>query len=203
MDKLASQHDLTFVRNKAQQSDKPAVNEVLVYLMPFLQRNDLTVGDLAVVAKFIDGAKELIALPNFAALLEKANTVKHCVRCHQDYTDASNGRSACRIEHIFHRNDVETERWVTENGEYRNIWEARCCGTTVESCDEDDPEEPDAPCFLGRHTQLPSEVLKNGVNIIACKFSLDDESSDSESEGEAPECIAQEELDELVNDLFG
>ncbi|KAG8767618.1 hypothetical protein FRC12_006151 [Ceratobasidium sp. 428] len=86
-------------------------------------------------------------------LLESANVLLHCVRCHKSYSEPSNHRSACKIEH-----SMELEMDSGENARY--CFSFPCCDEKLET-DYPDGSEVDMLsefCFRGLHTTDEEEV---------------------------------------------
>ncbi|KAG9099440.1 hypothetical protein FS749_001247 [Ceratobasidium sp. UAMH 11750] len=111
---------------------------------------------------------ELRALQSLLGpLLENANVPLHCVRCHQQYTEPTNDRYACNIEHMEPSRRGYRKRKVTYPCCDREVrMEIRCYYA-------DDVGEY---CFSGPHTTDPNEVdyhspdLQMGNdNVLTCE----------------------------------
>ncbi|KDR74896.1 hypothetical protein GALMADRAFT_1334411 [Galerina marginata CBS 339.88] len=85
----------------------------------------------------------------FSPLLSQARTIKHCLRCHQEYSDNENHKAACKIEH---NEDGESER--TMIGYEDMTTTLLCCGISF----EDKDGHPGTSCIVAFHTTNLEDV---------------------------------------------
>ncbi|QRV90994.1 hypothetical protein RhiJN_19012 [Ceratobasidium sp. AG-Ba] len=97
-------------------------------------------------------------------LLQEATTQLHCVRCHREYTEASNNKSACTTDHDPEQANCSRygRRWVHTFG---------CCGKDTVSDDFDDwGNGKNSVCFRGSHTTDPKNYTADHFETcITCK----------------------------------
>ncbi|KDR74892.1 hypothetical protein GALMADRAFT_269097 [Galerina marginata CBS 339.88] len=101
----------------------------------------------------------------FAPLLSQARVIKHCVRCHQEYSENENNKTACEIEHNefgeYERTMIGYEEMTTT---------LLCCGISF----EEDDGHPGTSCILAFHTTYPEEVEYydeddgTNENVVTC-----------------------------------
>lgn len=94
----------------------------------------------------------LAALGAFFATLTPP-PMRHCVRCHKDFTDVENTDRSCLVPHDDESAEVERvgrsrKVGAAEGPVYETLW--GCCGKTVEGDGDQGP--PDGWCYEGKHT---------------------------------------------------
>jgi hypothetical protein len=104
---------------------------------------------------------------------EEASALKHCVRCHEAFTEYDNAEEWCEIDHHEHQSkEPEGQPKPDREG----------CKTTLSCCGlQLDPTEgpSDSSCFTGRHTTNVIEVKywdvggggEKGLNqnVVSCQ----------------------------------
>ncbi|KDR74902.1 hypothetical protein GALMADRAFT_280214, partial [Galerina marginata CBS 339.88] len=84
-----------------------------------------------------------------APLLSQARVIKHCVRCHLEYSENENHKTACEIDH----NEFgESERTVIGYEDMTTT--LSCCGISF----EENNGRPRRSCILALHTTNPEKV---------------------------------------------
>ena len=83
--------------------------------------------------------------------------MRHCVRCHKDFTDVENTDRSCLVPHDDESAEVERvgrsrKVGAAEGPVYETLW--GCCGKTVEGDGDQGP--PDGWCYEGKHTVCPA-----------------------------------------------
>lgn len=122
---------------------------------------------------FHGGAQAGLATPAIEPAAEppKSTAEKHCVRCHATYSDATNGRTACVLFHIFgEAEDEGTDGW----GETRSSYACACCSRATAFTSGDGGNKtferlkgPEA-CWAGRHTTSKRKVNYKKKNVNQC-----------------------------------
>lgn len=131
--------------------------------------------ELQVIAHFLHAAKAVTQSNAFARLSSNMNEQRHCVRCHDSYTERQNSNTSCTIPHVFDR-----ELW--EPGDAcEQFYPSLCCGedVVVKGWGPGNEETfPDAArldnCFHGKHTDDPERVYYNGKNTRRC-YTMDEQ----------------------------
>lgn len=120
----------------------------------------------AAVQNYVDAAARIVALPSFQEMIQETMAPKHCVRCHEDYSDRD-GEDACVIPHMFSADPSYSAGDV-------HIYDAVCCRR--ERIKEDGwnvsifRTKIRTKCFEGEHTTNAKSVehLYNDRNIVRC-----------------------------------
>ncbi|GLB33831.1 hypothetical protein LshimejAT787_0107150 [Lyophyllum shimeji] len=139
-------------------------------LLGFVLDPDTSQGDLHAVSKLLVAAAAVYNLPSYQAMIREATAEKHCVRCHNSFTDDSNKMGACAIPHVFDLNS-----WGPNSERQR--YPSKCCGSRVELKERDGDFSNVhrlEVCYEGYHTEDVEEVEEeeeyNGINVRRCRM---------------------------------
>ncbi|RDB22851.1 hypothetical protein Hypma_010178 [Hypsizygus marmoreus] len=130
-----------------------------------------TEADLAVVDTFLKAAAAVQALPTYKAMINELEAKKHCVRCHDTFSDADNESGDCVIPHVFNCDEYQRTYMGLE-------YPSECCGEAVtleeEGAGNNDWTNLDDldMCYEGTHTTNLRVVQSeyNDTNILPCKM---------------------------------
>ncbi|KAJ7030403.1 hypothetical protein C8F04DRAFT_1113513 [Mycena alexandri] len=126
----------------------------------------LTVAPISLTQRQIDGLLatfQSAGIPQ-AAVAQRAvanETLRHCVRCHQNYLEKNNGREACIIFH----DPLQPHAGHDATGAQVVVYTSLCCPGVAEGT-----TDIFQPHFRGRHTTMAISVSYNFSNIRQCTW---------------------------------
>ncbi|KAF9457314.1 hypothetical protein BDZ94DRAFT_1273602 [Collybia nuda] len=151
-------------------------------IVAFLNLNVPSTGaDLDTVEAFLRAAAAMKEVPEYKIRMLKRNKRKHCVRCHEEYSDATNVVNACKIPHAF-LEDMTFFGKMASFDERIYTHEALCCeGVELDAINGDDfvNLKELGFCFEGKHTTQEITVECRGgtgyneLNVLECVLDPD------------------------------
>lgn len=135
----------------------------------------ITDADLNAVENFLRAAQVMKEVPEYKTMIRKRTEQKHCVRCHEEYTEETNLGNACKIPHAF-SDEMEFFGKMASYEERIYTHTSLCCEGV--ELDEDGHKYVNLNelglCFEGKHTtqEITVECGKgngyNDINIREC-----------------------------------
>ncbi|RDB22514.1 hypothetical protein Hypma_010177 [Hypsizygus marmoreus] len=151
-----------------------------------------TKADSTILEAFVNAANAVTALPCYKAIRAAATAPKHCVRCHDTFTEEKNDSDSCVIPHVF----SECTGYGGAGGPGGAYYEAKCCGAILEEYDAGGCNWLNlatlGKCYKGYHTEDIEDVENdrsggyNKVNIPRCEFEDGECVAHGYEEGEDP-----------------
>lgn len=151
----------------------PTQEDIIAFL-----DSDVSTTDLHAVLAFLDAARAMKGTPEYKNQMQQRTELRHCVRCHRSYTDATNIGGSCIIRHVFSKKLRDLGKRDPSGAKIYTHLSECCDGVELDTIYEDEylNLEELGHCFEGKHTTQVITVefgeIKgngyNGISIMEC-----------------------------------